>query len=163
MIGMIDGRAEEAFWRFSLMAYSRPGMAEALLALQDTGGHNVNLILFALWLGACDRQLDAAGLARARAAIAGLDQGVVAPLRKLRRDLRGDPDPDVQAMRRRILALEIAAERRAQARLAAIVGRRRGARPGHRAALAQANLRLILGADFASPEAAALRQMAAGL
>jgi uncharacterized protein (TIGR02444 family) len=56
--------AAESFWRFSLMVYARPGVAEALIGLQDRAGHNVNLILFGLWLGLCEAvPLDAAGLA----------------------------------------------------------------------------------------------------
>ena len=41
----------EALWRFSLAFYARPSVAEALIALQDRGGCDVNLILFALWRG----------------------------------------------------------------------------------------------------------------
>lgn len=144
----------EAFWRFSLMAYARPGVAEALIGLQDRGGHNVNLVLFGLWLALCagDR-LDAAGVARARAAIVKLDRDIVAPLRRLRRELKGDPAADVQDLRRRVLSLEIAAERRVQARLATSVSRRRGAKPGDRAAIAEANMRLLLGADSRTAQA----------
>jgi uncharacterized protein (TIGR02444 family) len=145
----------ESFWRFSRMLYSRPGVAVALIALQDQGGHNVNLILFGLWLAICGRaRLDAAGLARAGAAISALDRDVVMPLRQLRRELKGNPDRDVQEMRKRVLALEIAAERRVQARLAASLPRPPRTRANDRAAIAEANLRLILGADFDRLEAA---------
>lgn len=150
---MATGAAAEGFWRFSLMVYARPSVAESLIGLQDRAGHNVNLILFGLWLGLCEGlRLDAAGLARAKAAIEGIDRDVVAPLRQLRRALRSAPDPDVRALRRQVLAVEIAAERRVQARLAASIGSRR---PGghNRHALAEANLRLILGAHFGSEEA----------
>jgi len=44
-------RAGGAFWRFSLDAYGRPGVAAACLDLQDRHGCDVNLILYALWLG----------------------------------------------------------------------------------------------------------------
>ncbi|MGC2412860.1 MAG: TIGR02444 family protein, partial [Stellaceae bacterium] len=44
--------AGEAFWRFSLALYARPGVAEALIALQDRAALEVNLILFGLWFGA---------------------------------------------------------------------------------------------------------------
>jgi uncharacterized protein (TIGR02444 family) len=134
----------ESFWRFSLMVYSRPGVADALIRLQDERGHNINLILFALWLGLCEGvRLDDAGLARAKMAIAALDRDVVAPLRRLRRQLKDSPDADIRDLRRRVLALELAAERRVQARLAAIAAPRH-AQGDHRAA-AKANLRLILG------------------
>src|ERR1700733_5099731 len=103
-----DGAAE-SFWRFSLMVYARAGVAEALISLQDRGGHNVNLILFGLWLAVCDgRRLDAAMLARAKTALAPVERKVVAPLRALRRALKGDSDADIEEMRRRVLALELA-------------------------------------------------------
>jgi uncharacterized protein (TIGR02444 family) len=150
---MADDAAAESFWRFSLMVYARPGVAEALLRLQDRGGHNVNVILSGLWLALCGRApLDVAGLARAKAAIAGIDSSVVAPLRRLRRTLKPDQDPDVQDLRRRVLGLEIAAERRVQTRLAANASRPE-ADNADRQSLAEANLRLILGDDFASEEA----------
>lgn len=159
---MAGSAAAEGFWRFSLMVYARPGIAEALIGLQDRAGHNVNLVLFGLWLGLCEgMRLDADGLASARAAIRGIDRDVVAPLRQLRRALKSDPDPDVRVLRRQVLAVEIAAERRAQARLAATIGRRKPG-SGDRHALAEANLRLILGDDFGSDEAATLRQATAG-
>jgi len=37
--------AGEAFWRFSLALYARPGVAEALVELQDRAGRDVNLQL----------------------------------------------------------------------------------------------------------------------
>lgn len=155
---MADGAAGEGFWRFSLMVYARPGVADALIGLQNRAGHNVNLILFGMWLGLCaGAQLDAVGLARAKAAIDGLDRGVVAPLRELRRALKADPDPDVRVLRRRVLGLEIAAERRVQARLAASV-RSRKSEHGDRRTLVENNLRLILGDDFASNEGGVLRK-----
>jgi uncharacterized protein (TIGR02444 family) len=146
--------AGEAFWRFSLMVYARPGVADALLRLQDQGGHNINVILFGLWCAMRGQRLDAAALARGRTAIAGLDGDVVQPLRRLRRALTGSGDSDIDDIRRRALALELAAERRVQRRLAA-TATPPAAQPGaHRSALADANLRLILGADCAGPDAA---------
>jgi uncharacterized protein (TIGR02444 family) len=156
--------AAESFWRFSLMVYSRPGVADALISLQDHHGHNVNLILYGLWLGICESaRLDAAKLARAKAAMLELDRDIVAPLRQLRRALKDHSDRDVRDLRRRVLTLEITAERRMQARLATSVTRRHDAKRGDRLAIAEANLRLILGADFASPEVALLRQASAPL
>jgi uncharacterized protein (TIGR02444 family) len=151
----------ESFWRYSLMIYAQPGVAEALIGLQDRAGHNVNLILFGLWLGSCEATLDTAGLARARAAIAAIDRDVVAPLRLLRRTLKDHPDPDIRELRRRVLALELAAERRAQARLAGTIVRCQSQPADDRHAAAAINLRLILGADFASAETALILHAAA--
>jgi uncharacterized protein (TIGR02444 family) len=158
-MGAMRGDAVESFWRFSLLVYGRPGIADALIRLQDQRGHNVNLVLFGLWFGVCGfGRLDAAGLARAKTAMAGLDRDLVVPLRRLRRALKGDRDPDVQDLRRRVLTLEIAAERRVQARLAGSLTRRHAAATGDRSAHAEANLRLILGPDSALPEAELLRR-----
>lgn len=136
--------AADSFWRFSLMLYSRAGVADALLRLQDERGRNVNLILFGLWLGLCEGvRLDDTGLARAEAAIAALDRDIVAPLRRLRRQLKDSPDSDIRDLRRRVLTLEIAAERRVQTRLAASLSPMRS--DGDHHAVAEANLRLVLG------------------
>ena len=106
-------------------------------------------------------RLDRGELTRARAAIAKIDRDVLLPLRNLRRALKGDADPDIQALRRRVLALEVAAERRVQARLATGSANRKA--KGNRAVFVAANLKLILGGDFAAPEAAVLRQAIADL
>ena len=147
----------EAFWRFSLAFYARPGVAEALIALQDRAGCDVNLILFALWRGmAHGHRLDHDELSAAETATTPLRRDIIEPLRRLRRGLKADNDPDIQALRRRIGALELAAERRAQSRLAATIVEPAADRD--RNAAAQANLALSLGAGAQSSEAGVLRQ-----
>src|SRR5262249_11670268 len=132
--------------------------ADALLRLQHRGGHDINLILFGLWLGFCEgARLDAAGVRRAERAIGALSRDVVTPLRAMRRALQDNPDADARDIGRRVLALEIAAERRVQARLAATVALRR-APASDRYAAAVANLRRVAGADAASEDAAAVMQ-----
>jgi uncharacterized protein (TIGR02444 family) len=155
----------EAFWRFSLALYARPGVADALIGLQDRAGSEVNLVLFGLWLGVTrGRRLAAAELAAAKAAIAPFDEAVVFPLRELRRRLKPAADPDLEALRRRVAGLELAAERRAQYRLAAgLPGAERKAPEGGGLAAAEANLALALGDEFASAEAGVLREALAGL
>src|SRR5438034_3486996 len=137
-----DDAAGEAFWRFSLALYARPGVAEALIAIQDRAGHDVNLILFGLWLGASEgRNLAAGELEAARAGITPIAGAAVAPLRRLRRRLKGSLDPDLAMLRRRVGALEIAAERRVQDRLAAQWSSASRPKPDpHRPAPAQAHL-----------------------
>ena len=144
----------EGFWRFSLVFYSRPGVADVLLRLQDRDGCDVNLILFALWCGAVlRRRLDAADLAAAEAAAAP-PRDIVVPLRELRRRLKPQADLGVPDLRRRIAALELAVERRVQERLAGSVGAGEDSEP---IAAAEANLALHLGPERAAlPEAAAL-------
>ncbi len=158
-----DESAGEALWRFSLALYARPGVAQALIGLQDRAGRDVNLILFALWLGAAQaHRTDRAELAVAVAAIAPLNE-LVAPLRRLRRRLKSDPDGEVQALRRRVAALELAAERRVQQRLAASLAERRPAASADRLAAATANLALCLDDATDSPEANLLRRAVAAL
>ena len=156
------GRAEgEAFWRFSLAFYARPGVAGALIGLQDRGGCDVNLALFGLWLGtARRRRLNPAELAAAEAACAPLRDRVVAVLRGLRRRLRPDPDPDIDYLRQRIEALELIAEKQVQYRLAgSLPAREHDVEENDRLASAEANLALCLGPEHAaSAEAAIIRR-----
>jgi uncharacterized protein (TIGR02444 family) len=147
--------SDQALWRFSLAFYARPGVAEALLALQDRAGCDVNIMLFALWLGAAHgRRLDAAELTAAESAIAPL-RGIVARLRELRRQLKAAADADLQDLRRQVAQLELSAERRVLRWLAGL-----GAANGdtaERYATAAANLALYLGSEAQSEEAEALR------
>lgn len=144
----------EAFWRFSLALYGRPGVAEALIALQDRTGSDVNLVLYGLWLGARNgRAMSAEELAAAKAAVAPIAGAVVTPLRRLRRQLRGEAAADLQHLRRRIAALEVAAECEAQYRLAAVVADARPIPARERLALAAANLATILGEEVGSLDA----------
>jgi uncharacterized protein (TIGR02444 family) len=152
---MIDAagklRDDEALWRFSLAFYARPGVSEALIALQDCAGFDINLMLFALWLGVSGRsRLSEEKLAIADRIAKQIRVDVVEPLRALRRELRADPDADIQSLREGIKALELAAEKVIQVRLG------RAAQPGTsggdpvaRAAAARANLALYLGPEIA--------------
>src|SRR5437870_3409733 len=110
--------AGEALWRFSVALYARPGVAAALLALQDRAGHDVNLMLYALWLGTYRLRLHKEEFLAAQDLIAPLDD-TIAVLRRQRRALRDNPNPDMAALRRCVLRLELEAERLLQYRLAA--------------------------------------------
>ena len=157
-------QAGESLWRFSLALYARPGVAGALIGLQDRAGSKVNLILFALWLGATRaHRLQAAELAAAEAAAAPLDNDAVQPLRRLRRNLKATADGDIEAVRRRVLSVELAAERQALRRLAATLpggGPATGTAP---LTAAEANLAAYLGEEVRSVEADMLRQAVASL
>lgn len=156
------GRGEgEAFWRFSLAFYARPGIAPALVTLQDRDGLDVNVVLHALWLGlARGHAMSAADLAVAESGAAPVRDAVVIELRGLRRRLRAHPDADVQALRRRIQALEIAAERAVQGRLVGSIAPR--ADEADRVETAIANLALCLGPAAESAEAETIRAAVAG-
>ena len=150
-----------AFWRFSLALYERPGVADALIALQDRGGCDVNLVLFALWLGISGRgPLGGDTLATAERVAGTLRSEFVEPLRRLRRNLRHHPDRDVQRLREGVKALEIAGEKLVQERLARLAGNRcaKTCPEGWRAA-AHANLALYLGGErVCSNEAAVIEE-----
>jgi uncharacterized protein (TIGR02444 family) len=148
-------------WRFSRAFYARPGVSEALIALQDREGLDVNLILFALWCGVSGRsRLSNAELVIAEDSARPIRVAIVVPLRALRRQIRSDPDVDVQRLRERIKRLEIAAERIVQHRLARIAGTPADdTAPAARAAAAQVNLALCLGPRIGdSAEAARIRE-----
>lgn len=149
----------EALWRFSAALYARPGVSEALIALQDRAGCDVNLMLFAMWLGVSGRgRVTQEELAAASRTARPIAVGIVEPLRALRRRLKPDPDNDVQRLRGGIKSLELAAEKVIQDRFG------RTARPAAEevdpamsAAVARANLALYLGPEIArSSEAAAI-------
>lgn len=153
-----------AFWRFSLALYARPGVAEALIALQDRAGLDVNLILFGLWVGVrhgCE--LGRVGFAAAAEAVVELN-GIVRNIRALRQQLGGAADNDVRRLRGTVLRLELAAERQVQRRLAAcFVAASLPHATGHRRFAAEANLARCLGDESGSPEAALLRRSLAAL
>ena len=143
------GSPAEALWRFSLAFYAEPGVAEALIGLQERCGRDPNLALFALWYGVSGRgRLDTAALAAADAAVAAIRGEIVLPLRELRRRMKPNPAADVQKLRNRIKELEIDAERIVQARLAATApAPATAAALGVRRDAALANLRLYLGPE----------------
>jgi uncharacterized protein (TIGR02444 family) len=150
--------SDHGLWGFSLAFYDRPGVAAALIALQDDAGLDVNLTLFALWLGLSGRgRLDRAALDAAEREIGTLHGKVILPLRALRRGLKRAADGDIQRLRDRIKELEIEAEHMAQRRLAAHAGPVTRAEGGERLADAVTNLALCLGPQAAGAAVAVLR------
>jgi uncharacterized protein (TIGR02444 family) len=158
---MADAPKEDALWRFSLSFYSAPGVAEALITLQDRAELDVNLTLFALWFGLSGRgRLDTHALAAAERAVETIRTDIVEPLRSLRRRLKNHPDDDVQQLREGVKALELAGEELAQARLARLAGALGDEAPlKYRLADAYANLALYIGPDAVrSGEARIIRE-----
>jgi uncharacterized protein (TIGR02444 family) len=152
---------DEAFWRFSLAFYERPGVADALIALQDRDGFDVNLVLFALWLGISGRgSLGGEALAAAERAAGTLRSEIVEPLRSLRRKLRHHPDGGVQRLREGVKALELAGEKLVQERLARLADSEcANTCPGGWRAAAHANLALYIGGKgIRSKEAAVIEE-----
>jgi uncharacterized protein (TIGR02444 family) len=111
------------FWRFSQAFYALPGVASACLILQDRHGLDVNLALYCCWLGLSGRgRIDAARLSAADAAIASWRRDVIEVLRTARRALKAAAavDAEANAVRERVKAMELKAERVCQMRLAAL-------------------------------------------
>jgi uncharacterized protein (TIGR02444 family) len=110
------------FWSFSVALYGRPGVAPALLALQDRFGCDVNLLLLAIFAARCGVALGPEEFARLDAAVAPWRSRMVEPIRGLRRLLKGDPlgaAPELaEACRQALLKAELDGERAAQDLLA---------------------------------------------
>ena len=133
-----------------------------MIALQDRAGLDVNLMLFALWLGVTGRSpLDHADLAAAERAVCDIRAEIIVPLRALRRRLKGIPDNDVQSLREGVKALELAAEKLAQVRLAGLAGPVDAEISAEAClALAEANLALYLGPlSFGSADSAGFNDL----
>ena len=156
------GDADEPhLWRFSVAFYTAPSVARALITLQDRDRLDVNLMLFALWLGVSGRgRLGSDGLRAAERAVCAIRADVVEPLRALRRSLGQNPDADVQRLRDGVKALELAAEKLVQSRLARFAGPCDASRSRHaRLAAAHDNFALYLGPErVGGAEAAVIRQ-----
>jgi uncharacterized protein (TIGR02444 family) len=147
-----------SFWDYSLAVYARPGVAEACLALQDRFGLDVNILLFCCWAGARGEALGPAALARLLEAAGPWQEQVVKPLRAARRWLKGRPGAEVQALRARIEADELEAERLEQALLAEALP----PAPGEASpALAAANLEAYLARLEVRPGAEGTADLAA--
>ncbi|MBO0333590.1 TIGR02444 family protein [Sneathiella sp. CAU 1612] len=81
-------------WDYAVKLYNNPEVSAACLRLQDRRGLDVNMLLFSVWVAASGR-----GRLTDAEMIAGIEAGarwqadVVAPLRHVRRYLKGDIAP----------------------------------------------------------------------
>ncbi len=108
------------FWAFSLALYQQPDVAPACLALQDDHGLDVNLLLFACYCAAQGQALSTANARVVDDGIAAWRDGLVGPVRALRRRARDEfGEVDV---RDALLAAELAAERVQQNRMWELAG-----------------------------------------
>jgi uncharacterized protein (TIGR02444 family) len=106
-LGRDEGAVSEThsdLWTFALEVYSRPGVSEACLWLQDRRSLDVDMLLFALWHGVTRGELDASLLERADSFSRVWSSRVVRRLRALRRRLSAPERASVQRV-------ELAAER----------------------------------------------------
>ena len=162
---------EMSLWTFAVTLYAVPGVAEACLGLQDRHGCDVNVLLFAAWMGAVRRRtLTLAELAEAAAAVRDWHTEIVGPLRDARRRLKSGPAPAPndasEALRTRIKAIEIEAERIELAVLETVAAKWRSGTRGNDAASLE-NLKTAVrqfGRDAAASDALDLvRTIAEGI
>jgi len=104
-----------ALWPFVLDVHGRPGVEEALHELQDTHGHSVDYLLWALWITASGRVVGDDDLDAAARLSRGWQDAAVAPLRDLRRALKTPsqvaPRHAWEGLRGKVKSLELDAER----------------------------------------------------
>jgi uncharacterized protein (TIGR02444 family) len=149
-------RADGAFWRFSLDAYGRPGVASACLDLQDRHGCDVNLVLFALWVGASGRgRLTESDIGTLDGATASWRRTVIEPLRALRRRVKHEAES--AALYEALKNAELEAEHAVQNQLEALAPPMAAPTAG-RIADALANLAACLRSPAAFETAAPLRR-----
>ena len=79
---------DNAFWRFSLAVYDHSEVAQECLALQDTYGIDVNILLFCAWLGTRSIALKREDIEAASRAVVAWQDDVVRPLRTVRRRMK---------------------------------------------------------------------------
>lgn len=106
-----------SLWDFSLHYYARPGVSQLCLRLQDEHGANVNVLLWALWLGHRSMRLEPVQLAHTLRKIHSWDQHYVVPLRQLRRRMKvefGVENASIEAVRTHIKQAELRAEQHVQ-------------------------------------------------
>ncbi|MFQ5984391.1 MAG: TIGR02444 family protein [Alphaproteobacteria bacterium] len=126
--GARPGPAPEGFWDFSLATYGREGVERVCLALQDRHGADVNLLLFCCWVGAMGHgALTTAELAGLAERVRAWREGLILPLRRLRRRLKDErwpaPGGMVEALRGKVKAVELEAEHVEQAMVEAALER----------------------------------------
>ena len=104
-----------SLWEWSARAYGQPDVEAACLALQDEHGQCVSLLLWGLWAARDGHAPSDAAVAVAVSLAKPWDQAVIQPLRAARRKLKqgfiGVGDADREALRARIKADELQAER----------------------------------------------------
>src|SRR5215813_68363 len=111
---MSTAPGDGSFWTFTLALYGKPGVAPALIGLQDRLGLDVNMLLYCSWAGANLRLLSRDDLKAVEAVAEPWQSEVVRPLRALRRRLKGGfapmPADRVESYRKRVNELEIEGE-----------------------------------------------------
>jgi uncharacterized protein (TIGR02444 family) len=110
--GVVELDASD-FWRFSLRTYDDPAIRASCLALQDSAGCDVNVILLLLYAATRRVALHASDFARIEQASCQWRESVVRPLRAARRAVRSQA-PDSADAYAALKAAELEAEKVSQ-------------------------------------------------
>lgn len=126
--GPRDGNLQHdnEFWRFSLAIYGQADVAQECLALQETLGIDVNLLLFCAWLGTRAIVMSNKDIESASESVLAWHERVVEPMRGARRWIKSLESDELGVFRERVKALELDAERIEQATLFAHAKQIRG-------------------------------------
>jgi uncharacterized protein (TIGR02444 family) len=147
--------ATTPFWRFSLKYYGQAGVSDACIALQDGCGIDVNLLLFLFWLASERQVLSADEVKKLDATIKSWRELTIIPIRDTRRKLKGAKtfvDPAKQeALRDKVKAVELEAEKLQQEALYAFTQSGPLGKPAEPPAAARSNIAALesaIGASF---------------
>ncbi|MDH5738282.1 MAG: TIGR02444 family protein, partial [Gammaproteobacteria bacterium] len=81
--------APSEFWDFSLEVYERPEVSRVCLELQDSYGADINMLLFACWIGQSGRgEISVSAWRAMNLRLNKWRDKVIKPLRKLRHILK---------------------------------------------------------------------------
>ncbi len=106
---------DNEFWRFSLAVYSRVGVAEECLALQEIAGADVNVLLFCAWTGMQAIVLSREDIEQALRLVVAWQDNVVRPLRRVRQSMKALEHHESESFSARVKSIEIEAEQIEQA------------------------------------------------
>ena len=101
------------FWDFSVKIYQYPEVERACLELQDNYGLSVVMLLYCIWVGVFRGEFEDDIYARANTFSLSWNNGVVMPLREVRRWIKSSRDEQmisVELLREQIKAVELDAE-----------------------------------------------------
>lgn len=108
---------DNGFWRFSLAVYAGDGVAAECLALQESRGIDVNLLLYCAWMGWRGVVLTEQELTAAAQLADNWHQTVVRSLRTVRQGIKTSGVKAFEPFRNRVKSLELQAEQIEQALL----------------------------------------------